>query len=146
MRRQHRHEKIVKWGAMGSQSSQLPVFPLVGSIKVSPGLIRPVSSASITMRFPIRSFTEPPALKYSHLTRISQGSLCLAANRLTRTIGVLPTRSRMLSQILSGRVPTVGFGPTFWRMPWKRVSISVHGDRLSRRIAQRAAVDRNSSE
>lgn len=42
------------------------MFPLVGSIKVSPNLIRCDSSASSTMRRPIRSLTEPPALKNSH--------------------------------------------------------------------------------
>ena len=44
-----------------------PVFPLVGSINVSPGLIRPDFSASSIIRLPIRSLTEPPALKNSHL-------------------------------------------------------------------------------
>ena len=43
------------------------MFPDVGSINVSPGLIRPDFSASSTMRSPIRSLTDPPALKYSHL-------------------------------------------------------------------------------
>ncbi len=42
-------------------------LPEVGSIKQSPGLIRPDFSASSIIRLPIRSLTEPPALKNSHL-------------------------------------------------------------------------------
>lgn len=34
---------------------------------VEPGLMRPVRSASETMRYAMRSFTDPPALKNSHL-------------------------------------------------------------------------------
>lgn len=44
----------------------LPVFPDVGSMRVSPGLILPERSASSIILRPIRSFTEPPALKNSH--------------------------------------------------------------------------------
>lgn len=44
----------------------LPVFPDVGSIIVSPGLSLPSFSACSTIRKPILSFTDPPALKYSH--------------------------------------------------------------------------------
>lgn len=46
---------------------KLPVFPDVGSISVSPGFSLPSFSASSIIRSPIRSFTEPPALKNSHL-------------------------------------------------------------------------------
>ena len=45
----------------------LPVFPDVGSIMVSPGFSKPALSASSTILRLIRSFTLPPALKYSHL-------------------------------------------------------------------------------
>lgn len=41
------------------------VFPLVGSIKVSPGLILPLFSASSIILRAIRSLTLPPALKSS---------------------------------------------------------------------------------
>ena len=44
-----------------------PVFPEVGSINVSPGLSVPSFSASCTIHSPILSFTNPPALKNSHL-------------------------------------------------------------------------------
>src|SRR5688572_31883387 len=71
----------------------MPVFPLVGSIRVSPGLMRPFFWASSTMRFPIRSFTEPPAFRYSHLARYSQPVLRPMFFR--RTIGVLPIDSRI---------------------------------------------------
>lgn len=43
-----------------------PVFPDVGSMSVLPGFSIPFCSASSTIRSPILSFTEPPALKYSH--------------------------------------------------------------------------------
>ena len=44
-----------------------PVFPEVGSMTVSPGFNIPSFSASSIILTPIRSFTDPPALKYSHL-------------------------------------------------------------------------------
>lgn len=47
-----------------------PVFPEVGSIRTSPGLILPAFSASSTIRAPIRSLTLPPALKNSHFATI----------------------------------------------------------------------------
>ena len=50
-----------------------PVFPEVGSIMVSPGFKTPSFSASSTILTPMRSFTEPPALKYSHLATILGG-------------------------------------------------------------------------
>src|SRR5688572_6486892 len=71
----------------------MPVFPLVGSIRVSPGLMRPFFWASSTMRLPMRSFTEPPAFRYSHLARYSQP--VLRPTFLRRTIGVLPIESRI---------------------------------------------------
>lgn len=43
-----------------------PVFPEVGSMSVSPGFIIPARSASSTILRPMRSFTLPPGLKYSH--------------------------------------------------------------------------------
>lgn len=47
--------------------TDVPVFPEVGSMMVSPGLRTPALSASSTMRRAILSFTLPPALKNSHL-------------------------------------------------------------------------------
>lgn len=48
----------------------IPVFPEVGSMRVSPGLMRPEASASSTIRSPILSFTDPPELKNSHLATV----------------------------------------------------------------------------
>jgi hypothetical protein len=69
----------------------MPVLPLVGSISVSPGFMRPSASAISTMRSPIRSFTLPPAEKNSHFATSSQRRP--ADKRLMRTQGVPPTKS-----------------------------------------------------
>ena len=45
-----------------------PKLPDVGSMMVSPGLRRPLFSASSTVRRLTRSLMLPPALKNSHLT------------------------------------------------------------------------------
>ena len=71
----------------------MPVLPLVGSISVSPGLMRPDASASSTMRLPMRSLTEPPALRNSHLASSSQPVLRPMVRILT--IGVQPMASRI---------------------------------------------------
>ena len=75
-----------------------PVLPDVGSISVSPGFIRPDFSASSTMRHPIRSFIDPPGLKYSHLTNRSQSNFIPILFK--RTTGVLPIVSKMESKII----------------------------------------------
>lgn len=80
----------------------IPVFPLVGSISVSPGLMRPLFSASRIMRLPIRSFTLPPALKYSHLASISHSMPSAFGIAFRRTSGVLPMKSRIESPIFGG--------------------------------------------
>jgi hypothetical protein len=54
-------------GIKHSKLNSAPVLPLVGSISVSPGLMRPDSSASSTIRSAMRSLIDPPALKNSHL-------------------------------------------------------------------------------
>jgi hypothetical protein len=77
----------------------MPVLPEVGSISVSPGLMRPDFSASITMRTPMRSFTEPPGFMNSHFASTSHGSP--RAMRRRRTTGVAPTESRIESRICS---------------------------------------------
>src|SRR4051794_9251866 len=72
----------------------MPVFPLVGSTIVPPGCKAPLASAASTMRTAIRSFTEPPGLRYSSFasTRGASGPRS-RVTELSRTRGVLPTRS-----------------------------------------------------
>ena len=45
------------------------MFPLVGSTIVPPGRSAPDRSAASTMRTAMRSFTDPPGLRYSTLAR-----------------------------------------------------------------------------
>jgi hypothetical protein len=52
------------------KAKPIPVFPEVGSIIVQPGAILPDFSASSIILKAIRSLTEPPALKNSHLATI----------------------------------------------------------------------------
>lgn len=66
------------------------VLPLVGSIKVSPGLMRPDRSASSIMRRAIRSLTLPPALKYSSFAYTVALIPRLCGNLFNLTRGVLP--------------------------------------------------------
>src|SRR5436309_15453265 len=70
-----------------------PVLPEVGSTIVPPGFSFPSRSACSIIARPIRSFSEPPGLRYSSLARIRArpGGDSLSS----RTIGVEPTRSRM---------------------------------------------------
>src|SRR3954467_5536689 len=71
----------------------MPVLPLVASIRVSPGLIRPRCSACMIIDNAGRSLTEPAGLLPSSLARITLPLASLAAPgmRLRRTRGVLPT-------------------------------------------------------
>jgi hypothetical protein len=69
------------------------VLPLVGSINVSPGLIRPRSSARLTIDSAGRSFTDPAGLSPSSLHRIT--FVVSPGRRFSRTSGVLPTVSSM---------------------------------------------------
>ncbi len=69
-----------------------PVFPLVASTIVPPGLRRPSSSASSIMASPIRSFTEPPGFMNSHLPKT--GVRAPSVTAWSRTRGVHPTMSR----------------------------------------------------
>lgn len=81
------------------------MFPEVGSIKVSPGLIFPSRSASSIIRFAMRSLTEPPALKNSHFAKTCALIPKDWGMRLRRTSGVSPMWSTMVSRIaLSGAV------------------------------------------
>ena len=53
-----------------TDASPIPVFPDVGSIIVVPDFSFPEASASSSIFFAIRSFTDPAGLKYSSLARI----------------------------------------------------------------------------
>src|SRR5450830_1084434 len=68
---------------------------------VPPGFRKPFSSASRIIPTPMRSFTEPPGFRNSHLARIS--AVPLPAKRDSRTIGVDPMRSSAESATTSGR-------------------------------------------
>ena len=54
-------------------TSASPVLPEVGSMMVSPGFSWPAFSAASTIRRPILSLTDPPALKNSHLATEEEG-------------------------------------------------------------------------
>ena len=72
----------------------MPVLPLVGSTIVPPGFSAPLASAASTMRTAMRSFTEPPGLRYSTLASTSGASGPRSrVTEVSRTSGVLPTRS-----------------------------------------------------
>ena len=76
----------------------MPVLPDVDStIVLRPGSMRPSASAASIIATPIRSFTLPAGLYASSLA-ISSASQS-GATRVSRTIGVFPTRSARLSGI-----------------------------------------------
>jgi len=80
-------------------ASAMPVLPEVASIRVSPGLMSPRSSARRIMLIAGRSFTEPAGLLPSSLARITlpRRSLSAAPRRCNRTSGVPPmVSSRVL--------------------------------------------------
>ena len=64
---QHSFGVCIGDGGVDGDQASIPVFPEVGSMSVAPGFSLPSFSASSTIRSAIRSFTLPPALKYSHL-------------------------------------------------------------------------------
>ena len=78
-------------------ASPTPVLPDVGSTIVPPGCSSPEASAASIIRAAIRSFTEPPGLRYSTLASTSGPRSALPSGRssvpCSRTSGVLPTRS-----------------------------------------------------
>ena len=79
--------------AAQTMARPIPVFPLVASMTVWPGLSSPdFSAASMTPRAN-RSFTEPRGLKASIFTK--RFTPC-GARRLIRTTGVLPIVSTIL--------------------------------------------------
>jgi hypothetical protein len=74
----------------------MPVLPLVAStIVVRPGSMRPSASAASIIATPMRSLTEPPGLSISSLPNSSPPASPVM--RVSRTIGVRPTCSAMLT-------------------------------------------------
>ena len=69
----------------------MPVLPLVGSTIVPPGCSAPEASASSIIRTAMRSFTEPPGLKYS--TFATTVAAMPSVTERSRTSGVSPIRS-----------------------------------------------------
>ena len=67
------------------------MLPDVGSTIVPPGFSRPSASAASIIRLAMRSFTEPPGLKYSTLASTSGARP--SATWFSRTSGVSPMRS-----------------------------------------------------
>lgn len=94
------------------------VFPLVGSIKVSPGLILPNLSASSIIRSAIRSLTLPPALKNSSFAYTAASIPRLWGIRLSLTIGELPICSVMASMTTGGI-----FGMVMVDVTWQPVKL-----------------------
>ena len=68
------------------------MLPEVGSTIVPPGFSSPDASAASIIRTAIRSFTEPPGLRYSTLASTSDE--VVPTVRLSLTSGVLPISSR----------------------------------------------------
>src|SRR5437870_6864014 len=89
-------------------ASPRPVFPLVGSMIVPPGLKSPFASASSIIFSPIRSFTLPPGFIISSFASARQGTPAMIFGSLTK--GVFPIVSRMLSKY---RIPRPTPSPTF---------------------------------
>ena len=83
-----------------TRASPTPVFPLVGSTIVPPGRSAPDSSAASIIRAAMRSFTEPPGLRYSTLARTVADRPRVTAER--RTSGVWPTSSEMCWAYVTG--------------------------------------------
>src|SRR5215217_1138662 len=116
-----------------TRARPMPVLPLVGSTIVPPGFRAPLASAASTMRTAMRSFTDPPGLRYSTLasTRGASGP----RSRVTldsRTSGVLPTRSTTDSAYCTGPPRTgVDSRP------------GLHGDEPELRAGRPGRVDRH---
>src|SRR5215469_4545306 len=77
-----------------AMASAMPVLPEVGSIKVSPGLIRPRFSASTTIESAGRSLTDAAGLFPSSLA--SSTLLVSPGRRCSFPRGVSPTVSSMV--------------------------------------------------
>src|SRR6266568_853377 len=76
-----------------TSASPKPVFPLVGSTIVPPGLRRPFFSAASIIAMPMRSFTDPPGFRNSAFARIN--GWCPFETAFNRMRGVRPIASRM---------------------------------------------------
>ncbi len=86
------------------------MLPLVGSTIVPPGFSSPLCSAASIMRRAMRSFTEPPGLKYSTLARTVAFRPPLVTLLSRTSGGVLPTRLIIESwyrTVVSGRCKKV---------------------------------------
>ena len=84
--------------AAHTKASARPVLPEVDStMTLRPGSIRPSASAASIIATPMRSLTLPPGL-YASSFAISSAPHS-GATRVSRTIGVSPTRSARLSGI-----------------------------------------------
>ena len=79
----------------------VPVFPLVSSTMVCPGRSAPLASASSTMRRAMRSFFDPPGLRYSSLatTRPSRPLV----TRESATSGVRPIAANSEAPVPTAR-------------------------------------------
>ena len=82
------HWYPLAWATMANPT---PVLPLVGSTIVPPGLSLPSRSAASIILTAIRSFTDPPGLRYSTLASIN--GFAPPVTRDSLSSGVLPTRS-----------------------------------------------------
>ena len=92
------HEDAVVALRCATIASPTPVLPEVGSTIVPPGCSAPEASAASIIRVAMRSFTDPPGLRYSTLASTSGPVAPAVAGRSrvreSRTSGVLPMRSR----------------------------------------------------
>jgi lytic murein transglycosylase B len=79
-------------------ASAMPVLPLVASISVSPGLIRPRASALLIIDSAGRSFTEPAGLLPSSFasTTLLRARISSSGRRTSCTSGVLPIVSSIV--------------------------------------------------
>ncbi len=76
----------------------MPVLPEVGSISgVTPGVISPRASSASIIDTPIRSLTDDRGLKNSSFSKTCALGLVAGTTRLSRTSGVWPMVSVMLS-------------------------------------------------
>src|SRR6202162_5606942 len=108
----------------------MPVLPAVPSTTVPPVLRTPRFSASKTIHFAARSFTEPPGFMNSALPRISHPVSSLKRRR--RISGVLPTASvnpsliRIHSPFHQQRTPPARGADATLRYP-RASRVRIHG-------------------
>ncbi|MNV37914.1 hypothetical protein D3C71_1294490 [compost metagenome] len=85
--------------AAATKARAMPVLPLVGSIRTVSGPIRPCSSASLIIAYPMRSLTLPAGLKYSSFAITDAPSPFSSLYPFNSRRGVLPIRSVSLLAI-----------------------------------------------